>query len=84
MGAGLPFKSLDGIKTVSVETDGQHILRVVGPFYLLDERGHQMLPLDAALSTEPGATSTSCGVVSSLVAIEVLVPVAPTLRFPLV
>ena len=23
-----------------------------------DERGHQMLPLDAALSTEPGATST--------------------------
>jgi hypothetical protein len=26
----------------------------------------------------------SCGVVSSLVAVEVLVPVAPTLRFPLV
>lgn len=50
--------SLDGVQVLCVETDGSARFRLVGAFYLLDEHGHRMLPVDADLSIEPGATST--------------------------
>lgn len=50
--------SLDGLQPLRVETDGSARLRIVGAFYLLDEHGHRMLPVDADLSIEPGASST--------------------------
>lgn len=52
------YLSLDGIRTHRVETDGSTQLRIVGAFYLLDEHGHRMLPMDADLSIKPGAAST--------------------------
>jgi hypothetical protein len=52
------YVSLDGIQTHRVETDGSTRLRIVGAFYLLDEHGHRMLPVDADLSIKPGAVST--------------------------
>jgi hypothetical protein len=59
MGAWDPrYLSLDGIQTHRVETDGSTRLRIVGAFYLLDEHGHRMLPVDADLAIKPGAAST--------------------------
>jgi hypothetical protein len=52
------FLSLDGLKPARVEYEGNTRLRIVGAFYLLDEHGHQMLPIEAELSISPGDVST--------------------------
>jgi hypothetical protein len=46
--------SLYGVEVLRVETDGSAQFRLVGAFYLLDEHGHRILPVDADLSIEPG------------------------------
>jgi hypothetical protein len=55
--------SFDGIRTFTVESDGEQTLHIVGAFYVLEtigagHTGHRMLPLDAHLTVEPGAVST--------------------------
>lgn len=51
------FVALDGLKTLSVVSDGEKALKIVGAFYLLEGRGHRMLPIEAALTVAPGAES---------------------------
>jgi len=54
--------SFDGIRTFTVETDGEKTLHIVGAFYVLEtigagHTGHRMLPVEAHLTIEPGAES---------------------------
>ncbi len=51
------FVSLDGLKTLSVESDGDQAVKLVGAFYLLEGRRHRMLPVEADLTVAPGAES---------------------------
>ena len=55
--------SLDGLKTMAVESDGATMLHIVGAFYVIVTRqgggtDHRMLPMEAHLSLEAGATSS--------------------------
>jgi hypothetical protein len=53
-----PYASLDGIKELSAEINGDEQLYVLGAFYLLSGNRDAMLPVDADLTTTPGAAST--------------------------
>ena len=54
---GPRYFTLDGTKPLSVTADGEARLHLLGAFYLLGDRGHRMLPVDAALTIEPGEAS---------------------------
>ena len=51
------YATLDGLRTLSVTTDGRCQLHILGAFYLLEGRGHRMLPVDAAFNVKPGTES---------------------------
>ncbi len=62
LGDELEQASLDGIKTLTVDSDGATSLYFCGAFYLLEvgagsRTRHRMLPMEADLSVEPGAFS---------------------------
>jgi hypothetical protein len=50
--------TLDGIKPLSVKSDGESQIQVVGAFYLRDGSCDRMLPVEAHLTVKPGAEST--------------------------
>lgn len=62
LGDELGHASLDGTKTLTVDSDGASSLHIRGAFYLLEvgtagRTGHRMLPMEADLSVERGAVS---------------------------
>lgn len=63
LGEALGNPSLDGLKTLLVESDGETTLHIVGAFYVIVTRPGggtdlRMLPVEAHLSVKDGALST--------------------------
>ena len=52
------YTSLDGVKELTAHTSAGHRLYVLGAFYLIGGNQDRMLPVEADLRVEPGATST--------------------------
>jgi hypothetical protein len=53
-----PSTSLDGLKELSAQINGDKQLYILGAFYLLSENRDVMLPVEADLNTTSGAAST--------------------------
>ncbi len=53
-----PYASLDGVRELSAEVEGDKQLYVLGAFYLLSGNRDAMLPLEADLNATPGSAST--------------------------
>lgn len=52
------YASLDGVKELLAEINGDKQLHILGAFYLLSGNRDEMLPVEADLNVAPGAAST--------------------------
>jgi hypothetical protein len=52
------YVTLDGIKALSVKSDGESQVQIVGAFYMLDGTRDRMLPVEARLNVKPSTEST--------------------------